>query len=227
MDNFFILIKNQYLITEHQPETILDIKAIKLWLNEYKNSNQTFTLYYSVIFRFYYWIYYKNLHLRLIRPVHLLEYQSFLLAPDPSWCGKRREYSDNDWRPYRKALSPASINLTMSIITSLFNYLFHDEYLDNLLPCSRIRKIKVPLIQKENYFTAEEMIFLFKWLSNLPCVSIYQKHYKSQITWLINLLIFTGCRRAELSNATMNDIVISNSGRNVWLKVLGKGRKPG
>lgn len=227
MDNFYILIKNQYLTTEHKPQTITDIKFIKLWLNEYKNSKQTFTLYYSVIFRFYYWIYHKNLHLQNVRYLHLLEYQSFLFAPDPSWCGKRCGYSDANWRPYRQALSPATINLSMTIISSLFNYLYNIDYLDRSLPCSRIKKISVPHVNKDNYFTSNEISHIFKWLAGLSDLSIYQKHYKSQITWLISLLVFTGCRRSELSSATMADIVVSNSGRNVWLNVIGKGNKPG
>jgi site-specific recombinase XerD len=39
------------------------------------------------------------------------------------------------------------------------------------------------------------------------------------------LLIFTACRRSEVCNATMNDIVILNN--QLWLKVIGKGSKYG
>ena len=115
-----------------------DNEAISTFLNEYKDSPGTLRSYAKEIERLLLWcIHVSKVNISSLRRDHFLEYQDFLKTPKPQklWCGpsasrinKNGEFNKN-WRPFVKGLGASSINKTLTILDSFFNYLVQTNYL--------------------------------------------------------------------------------------------------
>lgn len=204
-----------------------DAKLTKLWLNEYKYSLSTYTTYRVIILRFYLWIKYNSLTFAALTKYHLLSYIDFLKAPDPKWCNiHRHKFSHPDWRPFQKPLSLKSIHRNLTVIKQMFMYLFHNGSL--ILNPINI-KVRLPnyikYAKQNRYLSMDEFNTIIEYINNLPDSSPKLSESKMRILWIFKLLFYTGCRRSEVVNASMNDVMLSN--RRLWLRVYGKGNKHG
>ncbi len=226
------VISLKYFIANHKSNftnidiNIPDVDAnfLILWLNEYKYSYYTYTSYRSVAVKFYLWMKYNQLSLQTLDREHLLFYLNFLQSPPIELCGKRRKYGHSDWKPFRRALSASSAKLNITIIKQMAKYLFNHGYL-TINPFKRSVKVFQQTLLPYHCLTIEELDAIMSYAYDLPSKTYIQKYTRVRIIWLIKLLYYTGCRRSELSKATMNDIQVNR--HKVWLKVIGKGNKSG
>lgn len=217
--------KNNLLnININTPDT--DANSIILWLNEYKYSyyTYTYTSYRSAAVKFYLWMKYNQLSFHTLNRKHLLFYLNFLQSPPAELCGKRRKYGDFDWKPFRKALSASSVKLNITIIRQMMEYLFNYGYL-TINPFKRSVKIFQQTLLPYHCLTEQELDAIKSYAYNLPNKTYIQKYTRIRIIWVLKLLYYTGCRRSELSLATMEDIKITR--HKIWLQVKGKGKKLG
>lgn len=217
-----------YLKSSSKSEPLdLDAKLIKLWLNEYKYTPNTYTTYRVIILRFYLWINYNSLTFIALTKYHLLSYIDFLKAPDPNWCNiHRHKFSHPDWRPFQKPLSLKSIHRNLTVIKQMFIYLFHNGSI--LLNPSNFR-LRLPSYikySKQNrYLTIDEFNMIIEYINNLPDSSPKLSESKMRVLWIFKLLFYTGCRRSEVVKASMIDVIYLD--RRLWLQVCGKGNKVG
>lgn len=203
-----------------------DVHHIALWLNEY--SGYTYVTYRIVVLRFYLWLKHKHLLLKNVQRINLLEYIEFMQDPNEDWIGKRRPFLHPEWRPFRKPVCCYAIQENMRIIRQLYHYLYNSSYL-NINParqCFKFNSLSVNNLSKRNHcLTRKELNLIGDFIAKLPDKTDAQYYYKIRSRWIFQLLLFTGCRKSELSNATMDDFIIVRN--KLWLQVIGKGNKYG
>lgn len=203
-----------------------DIDAIKTWLREFINSQNTFTSYRQTAERFVMWLYQQQLDLKSVTREIIQNYEEFLQSPVPSdfWCGPSRPRNHEDWRPFVKGLSQSSIRLNLQVLGSMFQYLIEAGYL-NRNPFRLIRQRTKQKASVERFLTMREWSYLTDYIDSMPQENDKQIFEYERIRWVFNLLYLTGCRRSEVINAKMSDFI---SKRNQWwFKVIGKGNKYG
>lgn len=225
MKHFLASNLNHFLKTTINFSADSDARHINLWLNEYSSSNYTYTKYRVVVLRFYLWIKHNRLSLKTLQRIDILNYIEFIQDPDITWIGKRRSFSHPEWKPFRKPLSASATLHNFQIIRQLFSYLYNISYLD-FNPCKL--RLKIPYFlsdsfQNDHYLTYQEINLIGNYISKLPDKTSSQYMYKVRTRWIFQILLFTGCRKSEVSNATMDDFIIIKN--KLWLQVNGKGNK--
>ncbi len=212
-----------------------DAQAIAIFLNEYKDSAETLRSYAKEIERLLLWcIHVGKVNISSLRREHLSKYQDFLKNPTPkkSWCGPNvgRQTKDGsvneNWRPFVNRLANSSINKTITILDSFFNYLVQSNYLvGNPLAVDRRRKkrnkSKPNIIDR--YLELDEINAVLEALSNHPTPEHKQQFQVTRARYIILLLFYTGLRIAEAANHKMGNFVQRED--NWFLRVIGKGKK--
>ena len=227
--NIFIYTHKQ-LFLQKQTFPDYDLFHIQLWLNEYRTSPNTYITYRVVALRFYLWLKYKKLTLSTIKYSDLQMYLDFIQDPNPDWCGKRTRFNHDTWRPFLKELSPHAINHNLKLLKQMFAYLYNIEYLSSNPYKSKIQysspsPSESRALRQSHCLSSLEFDLISNFISQMPEDSVLMHDKKVRTRWIFQVLLFTGCRRTEVSNATMEDIFFT--GKKLWLKVCGKGNKVG
>lgn len=213
-----------------------DAEAISTFLSEFRESPLTLQAYAKEIERLLLWcIHIAHVNISSLRRNHLVEYQSFLKNPQPQkiWCGPKlaRQLKDGSvnpaWRPFgANGLSAATLNKTITILDSFFNYLVQTNYLTgNPLAVERRRKKRNRAQLKiiDRYLELDEIHAVLTALSEYP---IKDEDHQFQIVrarYIILLLFYTGLRIAEAAFHKMGNFTQRES--NWFLRVMGKGKK--
>ena len=212
-----------------------DAEAISAFLQEYKESPETLRSYAKEVERLLLWcIYVAKINISSLRRTHLQTYQTFLKNPEPTeiWCGpsvsrltKDGAFNPN-WRAFTKGLGGASINKSLTILDSFFNYLVQANYLiGNPLAVDRRRKKRQDRTANiiDRYLEKDEINATLTALNELPADNETQSFQAIRARYIILLLFYTGLRIAESANHTMGDF---KQRKDRWfLRVIGKGKK--
>ena len=220
-----------------------DAEAISTFLREFNDSPLTLQSYAKEIERLLLWcIHIAKVNISSLRRNHLLDYQMFLKNPQPksAWCGPKvpRMLKDGElnpkWRVFNHGLSVATLNKTITILDSFFNYLVQTNYLTgNPLAVDKRRKkrrTKPQLIDR--YLELDEInatldaldTILKKPIHNKYCDSNKSIFRATRARYIILLLFYTGMRIAEAANHKMGNFLQREE--NWFLRVVGKGKKP-
>jgi site-specific recombinase XerD len=213
-----------------------DAEAISAFLSEYRESPLTLQAYAKEIERLLLWcIHITKVNISSLRRNHLVEYQSFLKNPQPRkiWCGPKvaRQLKDGAvnpaWRSFgANRLSAVTINKTITILDSFFNYLVQTNYLSgNPLAVERRRKKRNHVSSKiiDRYLEMDEMQAVLGALSEYPARDKEGEFQVARARYIILLLFYTGLRIAESANHTMGNF--NQREGNWFLRVIGKGKK--
>jgi site-specific recombinase XerD len=212
-----------------------DAEAIESFLNEYRESPETLRSYAKEIERLLLWcIHVSKTNISSLRRDHLTAYQDFLKHPTPKkqWCGPsvsrtKKDGSINfDWHPFVKGLGANSLQKTIRILDSFFDYLVQMNYLiGNPLAVDRRRKkrnqIKSRIIDR--YLELDEIQATLNALSQYPANNEVKQFQVTRAQYIILLLFYSGLRIAEAANHTMGNFVQREG--NWFLRVMGKGKK--
>ncbi len=212
-----------------------DAEAISAFLCEYKESPETLRSYAKEVERLLLWcIYVAKINISSLRRTHLQEYQQFLKEPQPEkcWCGPSVSRLTKDgamnpnWRAFTKGLGGASINKSLTILDSFFNYLVQSNYLiGNPLAVDRRRKKRQARTANviDRYLEKDEINATLNTLNEFPADNEMQSFQAIRARYIILLLFYTGLRIAEAANHTMGDF---KQRKDRWfLRVIGKGKK--
>lgn len=211
-----------------------DIEAVIAFLNEYKDSPATLRSYAKEVERLLLWCkYVGDITISSIRRNHVLAYQAFLKSPSPKkcWCGpsvsrlNKNGSFNEDWRPFVKGLSESSINKTIKILDSLFNYLVQTNYLTgNPMAVDRRRKRRnnsKKIIDR--YLEIDEIHATLQALAKLEKHQGANQYQNIRARYIILLLFFTGLRIAEAASHTMGNFMQRDG--HWFLRIIGKGKK--
>lgn len=212
-----------------------DAEAISIFLNEFCDSPLTLRSYAKEIERLLLWcIHIAHVNISSLKRNNLVEYQAFLKNPQPRkvWCGPKlaRQLKDGspnpNWRPFSTGLSPTTLNKTITILDSFFNYLVQTHYLTgNPLAVDRRRKKrnrnKIRIVDR--YLELDEINAVLSALSSYPTSNKVEAFQVIRAKYIILLLFYTGLRIAEAAHHRMGNFI---QRKDSWfLRVIGKGKK--
>jgi len=212
-----------------------DAQAISAFLNEFRDSPLTMRSYAKEIERLLLWcIHIGKVNISSLRRNHLVEYQAFLKNPQPkkAWCGAKapRQLKDgalnSNWRAFNKGLATTTINKTITILDSFFNYLVQTNYLNgNPLAVDKRRKkrnrSKPQIIDR--YLELDEIQAVLEALNHYPALDEKTQFQVIRTKYIILLLFYTGLRIAEAADHRMGNFIQRQE--NWFLRVTGKGKK--
>ncbi len=212
-----------------------DAEAIEAFLSEYKDSPETLRSYAKEIERLLLWcIHVVKINISSLRRNDLLDYQKFLKTPAPKklWCGPsvakltKDESINQNWRPFVNGLSDSSIQKTLKILDSFFNYLVQTNYLiGNPLAVNRRRNRRLQTKPKiiDRYLELDEIYTVLHTLAKQQVNDDTEKFQVIRARYIILLLFYTGLRIAEVANHQMGNFLQREN--NWFLRVVGKGKK--
>lgn len=205
-----------------------DAEQIILWLKEnYNISTQTTSTYRVILFRFYLWTKINYKSFRAINRRDIIEYIDFLKEPPTEWCGTFRPLENNNWKPFaQKKLSTKTLNYNIQVIQQVFKFLYDTAYLIKNPLARPVRRLsEIQNIVQERVLTAKECTIIYRYIHNLKTPTHKKLELKIRAIWIFNLLIYSACRRTEVTIANMDDFILKDD--LLWLKVIGKGNKYG
>lgn len=212
-----------------------DAEAISSFLNEFRESPLTLQSYAKEIERLLLWcIHVAKINISSLRRNHLIEYQEFVKNPQPKkiWCGSKaprrlKNGSINPaWRAFSKGLSSTTLNKTITILDSFFNYLVQTNYLTgNPLAVDRRRKKRNRSQLKiiDRYLELDEIHAVLNALKEYPIKSEECQFQVTRARYIVLLLFYTGLRIAEAATHSMGNFIQREG--NWFLRVVGKGKK--
>lgn len=212
-----------------------DAEAISAFLLEYRDSPLTLQAYAKEIERLLLWcIHVAKTNISSLKRDHLTVYKAFIKKPQPKklWCGPKTSRLLKDgsinpsWRPFYRGLAETTVNKTITIIDSFFNYLVQTNYLTgNPLAVERRRKRSRRTKQRiiDRYLEIDEINAVLNALSEHKIKDETANFAVIRARYIILLLFYTGLRIGEASAHTMGKFIQREN--NWFLRVLGKGKK--
>ena len=205
-----------------------DIDAIRTWLNEFKDSPNTFISYRQTAERFLMWCMSQGIKFNELKREDIKAYEDFLQSPTPYqfWCGPAKPRTHDEWKPFVRGLAPSSVGLNVRILSTMYLYFVQSGYLLQN-PFSLNKSNSKITINKgvDRYLTQKEWGYVVSFIEAMPKESAINQQNYERTKWIFSLLYLTGCRRNEIATAKMSDFM--NRHNNWWLRVIGKGNKYG
>lgn len=205
-----------------------DLEAISAWLNEFRDSPQTFRSYRKEAERLMLWsMLERGRALADLGREDLQSYEAFLADPQPPehWCGPTAPRFSERWRPFRGALSPGSRHTALVILHGMFAYLIDAGYLHRN-PLSLRRRRPPPASDQgagERFLEDREWQALQHTVASLPQDNRRQQVHHQRCRLLLHVLFLLGARVGEVAAARMGDF--SPRRGQWWWQVVGKGGK--
>lgn len=215
-----------------QIEAKHDIEAVTTWLNQYKESFNTYFAYRRQAKLFLLWCSYEcGKNLGQLKVQDFENYFQFLKNPSEVWCANRSQLRCKNWRPLTGPLSGSAIGLSYRVLQSLMNYLNDSRYLNgNPLKLVKMKK-GIVNFEEQKYQVWTRMLEDDEWravqnvLENLKEETTLQLAYKLRTQFLFGLLYFLGLRIHEVANHTWKAFQFREG--KWWFFVKGKGGRLG
>ncbi|WP_458525710.1 tyrosine-type recombinase/integrase [Onishia taeanensis] len=218
-----------------------DLQAVGAWLNEYRNSPQTFRAYRKEAERLLLWLNAEGEQgrgdrLESLDRGRLEAFEAFLTDPRPAarWIGTVRTRQHSGWRPFRGPLSPASRRQSLVILQGLYGYLVEAGYLARN-PFRLVRdkrRLSNGQARIERYLERPDWDWLWQRLER-QCEELEVEGKKEHETrarfeaerrrFVFAFAYLLAPRIAEMAAARMGDIRRREG--QWWWRVVGKGRK--
>jgi site-specific recombinase XerD len=241
----------KHLLEEEPPHALEDYQYASEFLYSYRGSPDTFSTYRREIEHFLHWswlITHKSL--KETRREDIEEYVEFARRPPKTWIGDKnvarylehqgQRVPNPDWRPYvtsgdkRKGapyfLSQSGIQAIFAVLSSFFNYLIQEKYLESN-PVAQIRQ-KSKFARKSQSTRAIRRLSELQWVYLIEtteqlAVNDPQTHERS--LFILNALFGMYLRISELVETPrwiprMGDFERDLDG-NWWFRTVGKGNK--
>lgn len=240
-----------------QPDAVTDYEYSLRFLYSYNGSTATFNSYRREVERLLQWCWLiANKSLIEIKRHDVEEFIEFAMSPPLSWIGFKqvarfknkqdRRIANPDWRPYvinsskntgigianeDKKYQPGqkAIQATFAILSSFFNYLIQEEYLE-ANPVALIRQ-KSKFVQRNQYQDQIRRISNLQWDTVIDTAKQLSEEdaQHERTLFIMNCLYAMYLRISELvaderSAPCMGDFRV-DADRNWWLHVTGKGNK--
>lgn len=224
-----------------------DLEAVSEWLAGIRDRNQnTFVSYRKEVLRFIQWGLEQSPPVLLtdMTTQHVRDYLSFVLDPQPAhrWIGPAVARTHPRWRPFTKPLSPASQELSRTILRSMFQTLMDVGYARaNPFALSRRsmkrghtgtdddglfdhRQVADTPLTAGRYLHEDEWELIQKALVSMPKETKEQEMMRERARFLIHFCALIGPRRSELARARMGSVARTTEGYWFW-HTQGKRQK--
>ncbi|WP_029000903.1 site-specific integrase [Azohydromonas australica] len=206
-----------------------DYEAVQTWLSMHE-APATQRAYRKEAERLMLWaIFERGLALSSLTTEDAAAYRAFLRHPAlrSRWVGPATARSSPLWRPFTGGLSPRSIAYALSVLGALFRRLIAKRYvLANPFAGIRVRGARVAGLDTTRGFSGGEWQLLRTVADALEWSYGWTPAAAQRMRFVLDFGFGTGLRASELVNAVLGNVEI-DAGGEVWLRVVGKGSKPG
>ena len=239
-------------LLENEPDNALtDYQYASEFLYSYRGSPDTYSTYRREIEHFLHWIWLiEGKSLKHTRRENIEQYVEFARRPPKTWIGEKNvaRYLDHqgqrvpnpDWRPYVSAgdkrkgapyfLSQSAVQSMFAVLSSFFNYLIQEDYVD-ANPVAQIRQ-KGKFVRKSQSGRAIRRLSELQWsyvieTAEQLAAAIPATHERT--LFILNALFGMYLRISELVETPrwtprMGDFERDFDG-NWWFRTVGKGNK--
>ncbi len=206
-----------------------DVDAIRVWLDEFKDSPHTLRSYRKEVLRLWLWsTQVMSKPFSSLTREDFQAYKSFLENPPTEWCNSASPRRGASRRLFDGPLSPQSVRQAMGILSSLFIYLVDAGYLAGN-PVALIRRrggsngkrsAKV-----ERYLDHALWQSVLDFIEMLPQSTRSEQQHYERVRWLFRLLYGASLRVSEAAQVKSSNL--SQRRGKWWLHVVGKGESEG
>ncbi len=258
-DSMQHLAKNKAHANLTNPEWMSDFDACLAFLKSYTGSLGTFNGYRREVERLLQWCWHiKKITLRQLKRDDIEQFVRFCQNPPTHWIGVKKtpryiltlgqRRPNPEWRPFVAkiskaknqqgekpslqdcALSQGAVQEIFAILSSLFNFLIAEEYVD-ANPVALIRQ-KSKFIRKRQLNAPIRRLSLLQWTAVLEAsdaLAAENPNLHERTRFMLNLLYGMYLRISELAASdrwipTMNDFAKDSHGY-WWFTTVGKGNK--
>jgi site-specific recombinase XerD len=234
---------------DEPPHALEDYQYASEFLYSYRGSPDTFSTYRREIEHFLHWSWLiDGKSLKEARRENIEEYVEFARHPPKSWIGDRNvaRYLDHegqrvpnpDWRPYVTAgdnrkgapyfLSQSAIQSIFAVLSSFFNYLIQEDYVE-ANPVAQIRQ-KSKFVRKSQSARAIRRLSELQWSYVIDTAEkMAEQDGDERTLFILNALFGMYLRISELVETPrwiprMGDFERDHEGR-WWFRTVGKGNK--
>lgn len=237
----------EHLQLEAEPENaIQDYQYASEFLYSYRGSPDTYSSYRREIEHFLHWIWIIAVKpLKYIRRDDIEAYIEFAQQPPKNWIGQTQQprfvvrsgerLPNPDWKPYlgqsgEYSLSQSGVQAIFGVLSSFFNYLIQEDYLQ-ANPVSQIRQ-KGKFVRKSQAQKAIRRLSQLQWnyvIENAENLAKNDAKTHERTLFIMNALFGMYLRISELVETsrwkpTMGDFERDLEG-NWWFRTVGKGNK--
>lgn len=240
-----------HLLEDEPPNALEDYQYASEFLYSYRGSPDTFSTYRREIEHFLHWSWLiARKSLLEIRREDVEAYVEFAQNPPAGWVGKKNvaRYLDQDgkripnpqWRPYvlpqgadtdsAYYLSQSALLSIFAVLSSFFNFLIQEEYLD-FNPVAQIRQ-KSKFLRKSQSNKPIRRLSELQWsyvIDTVEKLAQEQPQVHERSLFILNALFGMYLRISELVETErwvpkMGDFERDLEG-NWWFRTVGKGNK--
>lgn len=205
-----------------------DEQAWQIWLRSYEGRPRTHEAYKREIERFWLWcMVHVRKPLSSINAEDCASYKIFLEDPPPEWImGTQARRTSCEWRPFRRKLDVTSIHTALSIVNAMYSSLLTAGYLvgNPMATIAKQSRSKQQSAGDRRGFSEEQ----WQWIKQ-EARRRSDGPRKSRLILLLDLLVETGLRLDEITNARRSDIELVDVDGEKWkawvIHVVGKGGK--
>lgn len=204
-----------------------DLDAVRAWLSHYKERPHTYRSYVKEVERFLLWcVHERRKALSSVNSQDCMAYREFLRDLPDTWIqrpGARREH-DSGWRPFRAQLAPSSIKQSIVIIQIMFGALHKEGY----MAANPMANVSHGFDLPESKIEIKRSLTEAQWAHVKNSIELEENGaVRRRFSALLELLVATGVRLDELSNAKWKDLVKRTvDDQDAWiLTVTGKRKK--
>lgn len=238
----------KHLLDKEPEHAIEDYQHASEFLYSYRGSPDTFSTYRREIEHFLHWSWLiAEKSLRDIRREDIESYVEFAHQPPKSWIGdknvarfleKQGERVVNpDWRPYvlhqpdvPYSLSQSATQSIFAVLSSFYNYLIQEEYID-MNPVAQIRQ-KSKFLRKTQHQKPIRRLSELQWsyvLEAAESMAAAEPEQHERTLFIMQALFAMYLRVSELVETerwrpSMGDFERDLEG-NWWFRTVGKGNK--
>jgi len=159
-----------------------------------------------------------------------IAYRAFLRRPTPArrWIGPQQARTSPDWKPFVGGLSPRSVAYALAVIGAMFRWLIEQRYvLANPFSGIKVRGAShAAPMDTGRVFTEGEWSIIRAVADGLEWSYGWQVPAAQRLRFVLDFAYATGLRVSELVGSTLGQIETDSHGDH-WLKLVGKGSKPG
>jgi site-specific recombinase XerD len=157
-------------------------------------------------------------------------YRTFLRHPSPRsrWVGPPRPRSSPEWRPFAGGLSARSVAYSLSVVGAMYRWLIQQRYaLANPFAGIKVRGASTATpLAATRVFAEPEWSMLQTVAEGLEWSYGWERPAAQRLRFVLDFAYATGLRASEFVGATLGMVHVDIEGDH-WLRVTGKGSKPG
>jgi len=206
-----------------------DYEAVRAWLSLHESA-ATQKAYRKEAERLILWaVVERRRALSSLTTEDAIAYRSFLRHPIPRarWVGAAQPRSSPLWRPFAGDLSVRSVAYALSVLNALYRWLIEQRYvLANPFAGVKVRGSRPAQLDTARAFTEHEWRLARVVADGLEWSYGWSDASAQRLRFVLDFAYRTGLRISELVDAKLGAIE-SDAHGDVWLRVVGKGRKTG